>query len=287
MEKAKESQPGAPLNIYQRINAVMGECDYVQREKKDGMKYTVTSHDKVTGLVRPLLQKHGVVYYPHSVRRSQDGDRTEIDMIVRFVNIDDKADFIDVETCGYGVDPQDKGPGKAMSYSVKYALLKLLGLETGDDPDNESLDHKPRDQAKIDEAFVAQAEAWMRAQTVAGPLHREWSNNLEQFNALPQPLKERMQIARDEALAAILAATAKPQAAGSTNSSEIDWKIVGDEIKTEIDEALDSGTIKDILEGARFAEFAKAVKPETSRWLLDRAQKRTSFIMSGGKGRAA
>jgi hypothetical protein len=36
---------------------------------------------------------------------------------------------------GYGVDPQDKGPGKAISYGVKYALLKVLGLETGDDPD--------------------------------------------------------------------------------------------------------------------------------------------------------
>jgi hypothetical protein len=36
---------------------------------------------------------------------------------------------------GYGIDDQDKGAGKAMSYAVKYALLKTLGLETGDDPD--------------------------------------------------------------------------------------------------------------------------------------------------------
>ena len=64
---------------------------------------------------------------------------------VRFENIDDRTDFIDVATFGYGVDPQDKGPGKAMSYGVKYALLKLLGLETGDDPDEEQgakADHK-------------------------------------------------------------------------------------------------------------------------------------------------
>ena len=44
-------------------------------------------------------------------------------------------DLIDVETFGFGIDDQDKGPGKAMSYAVKYALLKTLGLETGDDPD--------------------------------------------------------------------------------------------------------------------------------------------------------
>jgi hypothetical protein len=56
-------------------------------------------------------------------------------MTIRFVNIDEPMDLIDVETFGFGIDDQDKGPGKAMSYAVKYALLKTLGLETGDDPD--------------------------------------------------------------------------------------------------------------------------------------------------------
>jgi hypothetical protein len=64
-------------------------------------------------------------------------------------NIDDRTDYIDVETFGYGVDPQDKGPGKAMSYGVKYALLKVLGLETGDDPDvvqDKSADYRPAER---------------------------------------------------------------------------------------------------------------------------------------------
>jgi hypothetical protein len=51
---------------------------------------------------------------------------------------------MDVQTAGYGIDPQDKGPGKAISYSVKYALLKALGLESGDDPDNDqATEHEP------------------------------------------------------------------------------------------------------------------------------------------------
>lgn len=122
-------------NIAQRIAAVMGEVDYVQKEKKQGMNYSIVSHDAVTAKVRPLLHKHGVIYYPRGLNVSQNGNRTEAVFTVRFENIDDRADFIDVETFGYGVDPQDKGPGKAMSYGVKYALLKVLGLETGDDPD--------------------------------------------------------------------------------------------------------------------------------------------------------
>jgi hypothetical protein len=122
-------------NIAQRIAAVMGEVDYVQKEKKQGMNYSIVSHDAVTAKVRPLLHKHGIVYYPRALTVSQNGNRTEAVFTVRFENIDDRTDYIDVETFGYGVDPQDKGPGKAMSYGVKYALLKVLGLETGDDPD--------------------------------------------------------------------------------------------------------------------------------------------------------
>ena len=140
-----ETKPTA-RNIAQRINAVMGEVDYIQKEKKAGMQYTIVSHDKVTGLVRPILHAHGVVYYPRDLSVSQNGNRTEAVFSVRFENIDDRADFIDVATFGYGVDTQDKGPGKAMSYGVKYALLKLLGLETGDDPDEEQgakAEHRP------------------------------------------------------------------------------------------------------------------------------------------------
>jgi hypothetical protein len=134
-------------NIAQRIAAVMGEVDYVQKEKKAGMNYSIVSHDAVTAKVRPLLHKHGVVYYPRDFHAAQAGNRTELIFTVRFENIDDRTDFIDVATMGYGVDQQDKGPGKAISYGVKYALLKVLGLETGDDPDEVQDTRANHDQA--------------------------------------------------------------------------------------------------------------------------------------------
>jgi hypothetical protein len=135
-------------NIAQRINAAMAEVEYIQKQKpKDqGMKYTYVSHDAVTAKVRPILQGHGVVYYPRDLAVTQNGNRTEAVFNVRFENIDDRTDYIDVATFGYGVDNQDKGPGKAMSYGIKYALLKVLGLETGDDPEevqDARADHKP------------------------------------------------------------------------------------------------------------------------------------------------
>jgi len=123
--------------LLQRINAVQREVDYVQKEKKQGMRYSIVSHDAVTAKTRPLLVKHGVVYYPISITSEQVGNRTQMHMVVRFVSVDDASDFMDVHSVGYGIDDQDKGPGKAESYAVKYALLKALGLETGDDPDQD------------------------------------------------------------------------------------------------------------------------------------------------------
>ena len=145
------------LNIAQRISAAMNDVDYIQKEKKEGMKYTIVSHDAVTAKVRPILHKHGIVYYPRDMHVNQSGNRTEASCNVRFENIDDRTDFIDVATFGYGVDGQDKGPGKAMSYGVKYALLKVLGLETGDDPDavqDERADHEIK-PAMIDSAQIS------------------------------------------------------------------------------------------------------------------------------------
>lgn len=135
-------------NIHQRLHDVMQAVDYIQKERKQGMRYTIVSHDAVTAKVRPELVKAGVVYYPVAMTRSQNGNRTEIDLTVRFANIDEPSDFIDVVAAGYGVDEQDKGPGKAISYAVKYCLLKALGLETGDDPDETQDDratHRPAD----------------------------------------------------------------------------------------------------------------------------------------------
>lgn len=140
-------------NLWQRLAAAQGEVDYIQKEKKQGMSYTIVSHDAVTAKVRPVLVKHGVLYHPVSMTHTQNGNRTEVAMTVRFVNVDKPDQFIDVPSLGYGIDNQDKGPGKAISYCVKYALLKALGLETGDDPDLEqNAIHEPASNTNANDA---------------------------------------------------------------------------------------------------------------------------------------
>lgn len=139
-------------NIHQRLAQAMAAVRYVQKEKKQGMQYSVVLHDHVTAKVRPELLAAGIVYYPVNLEHAQNGNRTEISLSVRFVNVDEPGDYIEVPSLGYGIDQQDKGPGKAISYAVKYALLKALGLETGDDSDLEqNVQHEPDADAMTQE----------------------------------------------------------------------------------------------------------------------------------------
>ena len=153
--------PGNALdkrNILQRIAAVQGKVDYIQKEKKQGMRYSIVSHDAVTAKVRPHMVAEGIVYYPMHMNMEQVGNRTQMSLIVRFASVDDPSDYIDVASAGYGIDESDKGPGKAISYAVKYALLKCLGLESGDDPDEEQ-DTRHENPADPNNLAVAAFEA--------------------------------------------------------------------------------------------------------------------------------
>lgn len=165
------------LNVHQRLAAVMAEVSYIQKERKSGMNYTIVSHDAVTAKVRPALLKHGIVYYPVRCEHQHNGNRAECALTVRFVNVDEPSDHFDVPTFGYGIDPQDKGPGKAMSYAVKYALLKALGLETGDDPDTESVDYHPVDLtvAKAASGAASDAKSRLMACTTLSHLQGAWT----------------------------------------------------------------------------------------------------------------
>lgn len=187
-------------NIAQRIHACMNRVDYIQKEEKAGMKYSIVSHDKVTELVRPHLVENGVIYFPIDMSVKQDGTRTEAVFKVRFMNVDDPDDFIDVSTMGYGVDSSDKGPGKAISYGVKYALLKALGLATGDDPDlDQTSTHRSTLDQRVTELETAvsaspdtvQLKALMAAPPTAEIMSALQTRNPGEFNRVRALMAQR------------------------------------------------------------------------------------------------
>jgi len=134
-------------NLYQRIRDVMCEIGYVQRDKRTtgGAIYRYVSHDAVVRHVRSALIKHGVVALASVVPDSvvQNGNRTQAITELRLVNADNPSESITLYGLGFGIDSQDKGPGKAASYGKKYALIQAFLLETGDDPEADSIDHEP------------------------------------------------------------------------------------------------------------------------------------------------
>lgn len=139
------------LNIYQRVNAVMAQVGYVQKEtKKVNNQYTFVSHDAVIARLRPFLIENGIVLHPTIIEHQSTeieimakGSKTMTNKTVMLIQVDlvsedNPEDRMAVQGLGYGLDAQDKGPGKAYSYAYKYALLKAFALETGDDPERDN-----------------------------------------------------------------------------------------------------------------------------------------------------
>lgn len=157
MTKKNETESKS-LNIYQRIRNVMLEVQYVQKEnKKVNNQYTFVSHDAVSAALHEPLAKHGIVMIPNIEELRQEGNRTIVKMNISFVNIDNPEDLISLTYYGYGIDQQDKGIGKAVSYAVKYALLKTFCLETGDDGEKDNIDFQ--EETLTDEECFALSEA--------------------------------------------------------------------------------------------------------------------------------
>jgi len=157
MAEAKKTSTNTidKMNILQRINGVMGEIKYVKKTKQVGYgnaAYMAVTHDEVTKSLHPLLVKYGIVVLPELIdeRVVETGTltsggtpiiRCEAKYKVLFVSISDKDDFASVVVSAHANDHGDKAPGKALSYAVKNAKLKVFDLETGEDEEERIEEH--------------------------------------------------------------------------------------------------------------------------------------------------
>jgi hypothetical protein len=107
----------------------------------------------VTSTVRASLLKNKLVILPiHQEHSRQDESVTDkygnqktnrvttVNTVYRIVNTENPEEYIDVASSGTGVDTQDKGVGKAMTYAYKYMLLRTFAIPTGEDTDKVSSD---------------------------------------------------------------------------------------------------------------------------------------------------
>lgn len=149
-------------NIYQRINAVMKVVEYVQKDatvSTGGGSYKAVSHDMVLAVLRKEMVLHGIVVRVEQVGSAMlqmQDKKNDIkqhlysgDYAIHFHNMDKPDDFLTVTVNGHAADNQDKAPGKAMSYAVKYAMLKTFGLETGENEESRFADPYTPEQAEV------------------------------------------------------------------------------------------------------------------------------------------
>ena len=103
-------------------------------------KYKAVSERDILDAVNPLEYNHGVYSYPvertvleSNLLESESEYQgkvtkkttfmTRIETVYRFVNLEKPEEFIEMTTFAEGIDPADKGSGKAMTYADKYALM--------------------------------------------------------------------------------------------------------------------------------------------------------------------
>lgn len=167
--------------VYEKILNIMNEVGYLNKdgfvETGKGKGYKALTDEKVLTAIRPVMVKHRLIMLPvgmdhrradEKVKDYQGNEKTnritDVNMTFRIINVDDPKDYVDVVSSGTGVDTQDKGIGKAMTYAKKYAITNSFLIPSGEDTDQISSD-KYTEQLMGAAPAQAQAPAPAPAQT--------------------------------------------------------------------------------------------------------------------------
>ena len=135
------------LNLYQKMLKITEEIGIVAknlqvRGMNGEIRYNAVGETDILDKVKPLEIKYGIYSFPFSRQyvdlQMEKKVALRVETIYRFINVDNPSEYLDIVSYGDGVDSQDKAPGKAMTYSDKYALMKAYKISTGEDPDQEA-----------------------------------------------------------------------------------------------------------------------------------------------------
>ena len=150
--EAKEAK-----TVYEKILSVMSAVNYLNKdgfvETGKGKGYKALTDEKVLAAVRPALVAAGLVILPVKMEQQRTDEQvkaydgstktnriTDVSVTYRIINVSNPDDFVEVVSSGTGVDTQDKGIGKAMTYAKKYAILNSFLIPSGEDTDQISSD---------------------------------------------------------------------------------------------------------------------------------------------------
>ena len=158
--------------IIQKVNSDKRLVPDLMKSEK-GNNFRAISESAILDVIDPVLKEAGW-YYTIEVKKSDlqikeaygsKGKKLQfiatVEIRVCFVNSEEEKEDpyypnITTEAVGMGIDDNDKAMGKAYTYAVKYALLKLFRLRYGDDPDAKASEPLLVDKPKEKENSVAE-----------------------------------------------------------------------------------------------------------------------------------
>ena len=153
--------------IIQKVNSDKRLVPDLMKSEK-GNNFRAISESAILDVIDPVLKETGW-YYTVEVKKSDlqireaygsKGKKLQfiatVELRLNFCSIDDKEEFVlSTDSVGMGIDDNDKAMGKAYTYAVKYALLKIFRLRYGDDPDAKASEalylDKPKENSSKEE----------------------------------------------------------------------------------------------------------------------------------------
>ena len=148
MDSPQNSQPRepaapAPRSLVTKLAEVMVEVGTIPKNgRNDFHKYSYATEADVLRPVQQALGRRNVAIVSSTGEPSwrevqtKNGPQPVCMLRLKFsIRDGDTGEIIEFEGLGEGADSGDKAICKAMTSAVKYALLKLFLIPTGDDPD--------------------------------------------------------------------------------------------------------------------------------------------------------
>ncbi|NOK32380.1 ERF family protein [Corallococcus exercitus] len=133
-------------SLVRKLAEVMGEVERVPKSgRNDFHRYDYATEADIVSAVRKAMADRALMLIPsvvktewREVERNKGGKDRIATLTVRFTLTDgDSGEERSFEVLGEGQDQGDKATYKALTGAVKYALLKLFLIPTGDDPEDD------------------------------------------------------------------------------------------------------------------------------------------------------
>jgi hypothetical protein len=142
-------------NLAKAVIAVMKEVKGMEKNSRvgsGGMAYNGTKDQDVKEVFNEALANHGLCMMPIDIQEETQIDRWEEEtnygkkqkqsvftkVKVKYLLLHESSESVEIMGYGHGVDPQDKGAGKATTYAMKNALLYTFLTPVGKIDDSET-----------------------------------------------------------------------------------------------------------------------------------------------------